>query len=121
MSVLDHFRRTDEPHAIPGDDVWDALRNERRRRIIQYAAQMDSGEAVSLGVLADDLSAAEYGPEYTSGERKAVYVALYQRHLDNLDQVDVVDYDPDRGVVRRGSRAGELAGALRAVAEAIHG
>jgi hypothetical protein len=48
-----------------------------------------------------------------------MYNSLYQVHLSKLDDIDAVEYDPDRGVVRPGPAAGQLARALDAASEVI--
>jgi hypothetical protein len=122
VSVLDFVRNTGDSHApaaLPVDDVWEVFRNPRRRMVIRYVANMPSGGAVSLGVLASDLAEQEYGPGYSSSERKCIYNALYQVHLEKLDAVGAVEYDADRGIVRPGASVSRLASALDAVAEVV--
>ncbi|MFB6166124.1 MAG: hypothetical protein ABEJ31_13265 [Haloarculaceae archaeon] len=38
-----------------------------------------------------------------------MYIALYQSHLDKLDEFDVVAYDDDRGTIERGPNHATLA------------
>ena len=122
MSVLDLVRRSADPapaDALPAGEVWEVFRNHRRRRVIRYAASMNPGDAVTLGALADTLTAREHTSDYSSADRKCVYNSLYQIHLEKLDDIDAVDYDDERGVVRPGPQVGPLAEALDAASEVL--
>jgi hypothetical protein len=37
----------------------------------------------------------------SSNERQRVYIPLYQSHLPKLDEEGIIEYDKDRGVVRK--------------------
>lgn len=84
------------------DDVCAVIQNARRRLVIRAVA-LNPGET-SIGELSDLCAHYEQGPEFNSQERKRAYVALYQTHLDTLDDADVIQYDDDRGVVSPGPR-----------------
>jgi hypothetical protein len=122
VSVLDFVTgRSATPAAeIPADEIWEVFRNHRRRAVIQLVADMEPDDAVALGVLADHIARREFGPGFSSSERKTVYVGLYQTHLEKLDDVDAVNYDDERGVIRPGPTADPLADALDAVTAVIH-
>ena len=65
--------------------------------------------SASLGELAEHVAAKENDidrSELSSTQRKRVYIGLYQCHLPKMDDLDVVDYDQDRGTVelRNGSK-----------------
>jgi len=83
-------------------EIFDVLRNKRRRYLLHYmkAAEGD----VELGDLATRIAAWEYGEavsEVTSAQRKRVYTTLQQTHLPKMDEAEIVEFDSDRGIVRR--------------------
>lgn len=103
-----------EPDAPPEPDlsldlVFEILKNERRRFVLQY--MVDRDEQVALGTLAEHIAARENDTtpdQLTSQERKRVYVGLYQCHLPKMDSANIVDFDKDRGTIALGPNAGEL-------------
>jgi hypothetical protein len=123
MSFLDLVRSSANTSAGGPDlsegDVWEAFRNPRRRAVIRYVASLDEGDVIALGALVDDLARQEYGPDYASSDRKCMYNSLYQIHLEKLDDIQAVEYDSERGVVRPGPAAGQLARALDAASEVL--
>ena len=83
-------------HAIPTapDDVFTAVSNERRRRVILSLTQSD--DAVTVSELAVELAAMEElidPSEVTSKQRTRIYISLIQNHLGQLDSLGVVAYD----------------------------
>lgn len=99
---------SDQPQ-LSLDTVFDALRNARRRRTLQYLDVSDG--SIELGELAERIAADENDKstgEITYAERKRVYVALYQCHLPKLDDMDIVSYDESRGIVERRESAAQL-------------
>jgi hypothetical protein len=59
-------------------------------------------EPVELGDVAEQVAAWEYDTDISQvsyDERKRVYTALQQSHLPKMDDVGVVDFDKNRGVV----------------------
>jgi hypothetical protein len=123
MSLLSIVRSSTNTPAggpdLPEEDVWEVFRNPRRRAVIQYVASLNEDDVIALGALVDDLSHQEYGRGYASSDRKCMYNSLYQVHLEKLDDIQAVEYDPDRGVVRPGAAAGHLARALDAASEVL--
>lgn len=94
---------------LPLDQVFDALSKARRRRTLRYLHERD--ERVSLSDLAEHVAAIENGTDTDklgSQERKRVYVSLYQCHLPKLDDLDVVEYDGNRGHAELGPAATQL-------------
>jgi hypothetical protein len=82
-------------------EVFELLKNERRRRVIEYLKDEDDGET-TLDVLAEHIAALENDidvRQLSSSQRKRVYIALYQCHLPKMDNFGVIDYDKDRGTV----------------------
>jgi len=87
-------------------DIHDVLRNDRRRRTIEYLTRV--GETT-----ARDLS--EFIAEKESGEsppprnvRQSVYVTLQQTHLPKLADLDIIEYDEDSKTVRLDSHAEDV-------------
>lgn len=82
------------------DVVFDILSSPRRRYVLYYLRQ--TGEPVQLTDLAEQVAAWENETdpsEITEQERKRVYVSLYQTHIPRLDEVGIVDYDQDSGMI----------------------
>lgn len=69
------------------DVVYDILRNERRRRVLEYLHDESEG-SVSVGALAEHLA-----DEDTSQARKRCYIALVQSHLPRMDSREIIEYD----------------------------
>jgi len=100
------------------DLVFEVLKNERRRRVLQFLR--DSSGTVSLSDVAEHIAAIENDkPEkaLSSQERKRVYVGLYQCHLPKMDDTNVVDFDGNRGTIDLGDNAEQLYPFLEAEAE----
>lgn len=97
------------------DEVFDVLSSTRRRHVV-HALAANGGE-MSVGALSRQLARWENDlpadRDVTAKQRKRVYTALRQSHLPKLDEVGVVDYDPDRGTVAFTRRADFLRPYLR--------
>jgi len=90
-------------------EIFDVLRNQRRRYVLQYLKRMD--DPVELGELATQVAAWEYDTsvdEVSSEQRKRVYTTLQQTHLDKMDEAGIVEYDADRGVIRSTDQTADL-------------
>lgn len=90
-------------------EIFDVLRNQRRRYVLQYLKQVD--DPVELGDLATQVAAWEYDTtvdEVSSEQRKRVYTTLQQTHLDKMAEAGIVDYDSDRGVIRSTDQTANL-------------
>jgi hypothetical protein len=88
------------------DLVFQVLKNQRRRNVLLYLKQHE--DPASLGDLSEFIAAKENGKEeaaLTSQERKRAYVGLYQCHLPMMDDVGVVDFNKDRGIISLTPRA----------------
>jgi hypothetical protein len=106
---------TDRPHERPTgsedeefgpDDVFHLLQNQRRRRVLRCLRGVEG--TVSMSDLTEQVAAWEHGTTVealTSTQRQRVYIALYQRHLPKLDDMDVLDYNQSRGFVTPRTRA----------------
>ncbi|WP_458185070.1 DUF7344 domain-containing protein [Haladaptatus sp. NG-WS-4] len=87
-------------HDLSKEDVFTALGNERRRYAVHYLLR-DEGD-VEIGDLAVQIAAWENGKgveDITPQERRRVYNALQQVHLPKMDEVGIIQFDADRGVV----------------------
>jgi hypothetical protein len=97
-----------EAEALPLDTVFEMLRNERRRRVLEY---LEAEPETTLSDLAEHIAAQENDTtvrKLSSQERKRVYVGLYQCHLPKMDGSGIIDFDGDRGDVERTERADQL-------------
>jgi hypothetical protein len=88
------------------DVMFEVLKNERRRFVLRH---FDENEGpVALGDLAEHVAARENDKpvrELSSGERKRVYVGLYQCHLPKMDDAGIVDFNRNRGRIELGPNA----------------
>ena len=88
------------------DVMFEILKNERRRFVLKYFEDREG--PVALGDLAEHVAAKENDKperELTSGERKRVYVGLYQCHLPKMDDAGIVDFNRNRGRIELGENA----------------
>lgn len=103
------------PSDLTRDEVFDVLSSTRRRLVVH--ALVGNGGKTSIGALSTRLAQWENDlsddRDVTARQRKRVYTALRQSHLPRLDEVGVVDYDPDRGTVELTARADALRPYLR--------
>lgn len=82
-------------------EIFDLLKNERRRQVIAFLKTQDDNTA-SLSRLAEHIAALENEIEetqVTSTQRKRVYISLYQTHLPKLDDYGVIEFHRERGSV----------------------
>lgn len=85
------------------DQVFEILKNQRRRYVLQYLRAVDG--QVTLSDLSEQIAAWENDKEVrqiTSSERKRVYVGLYQCHLPKMDGMDVVSFNKPRAIIEPG-------------------
>jgi len=104
------------------DTVFSLLSNERRRIVVQATAVADS--QLGLGTLAERVAAREHDKpmrQITAKERKNVYIALYQQHLDKLDAAGVIQYDDRAKTVEATTLAVRLCQAIDDVHRQTHG
>ena len=91
---------TGEDFRLTTTDVFDVLKNERRREVIRYLYEHDG--SADLSDVAEYIAARENDTDVrqlTSQERKRVRIALYQCHLPRMDALGVVDFDRNRGTI----------------------
>lgn len=109
VSDVDAPPAKDVPASLSLDIVFDMLKNERRRRVLRYLKTNDG--PFTLGELAEHIAALENDKSVqalSSGERKRVYVGLYQCHLPRMDDAGVIEFDRNRGSVELGPNADQL-------------
>lgn len=100
---------TQASSSLPLDQMFEILKNERRRTVLHYLN--DHEGPVALGDLAEHVAAVENDttvPQVTSRERKCVYVGLYQCHLPKMDDMDIVEFNQNRGRIELGPNAAQL-------------
>jgi hypothetical protein len=107
-SLPEETSDTDEqsPEALPLDQAFGILKNQRRRHVLEYLYEADG--AVSLSEVAEQIAAWENDKEVrqiSSSERKRVYVGLYQCHLPKMDDVGVISFNKPRGIIELGENA----------------
>jgi hypothetical protein len=84
---------------IPESDVYHLLSNERRREALSVLWEFD--DELTVRVLSEQIASIE--AEMTPAprpHRASVYNALHQTHLPKLAAYGLVEYDPDRKLVR---------------------
>mgnify|MGYP000099501693 CR=1 FL=1 len=99
-SHINESADTGDGQRLTTTDVFDVLKNDRRRAVIRYLHE--HGGSAELSDLAEHVAARENDTSVrrlTSQERKRVRIALYQCHLPRMDALGVVDFDNDRGTV----------------------
>lgn len=85
--------------SIPESDVYHLLSNPRRRETLSVL--WERPEPVTLRELSERIAAAEAGVDPAPRLlRESVYNGLHQTHLPKLGEFGLVEYDPDRKVVR---------------------
>lgn len=94
-------------HSAPTtDEIFHVLQNERRRNALRYLQGKD--EPVRMRDLAEQVAAWEHDTtvvQLSSTQRQRVYIPLYQSHLPKLDEMGVITYQQNRGIVQREPRA----------------
>lgn len=104
-STADEREAASEPE-LSLDVMFEILKNERRRFVLKYFEDREG--PVALGDLAEHVAAKENDKperELTSGERKRVYVGLYQCHLPKMNDAGIVDFNRNRGRIELGENA----------------
>lgn len=92
--------RQSPERALSNQDVYEVLRNERRRYAL-HALSLAEGP-VSVRDLADRVAAWEHDvpvAALSDRERHRAYTSLQQVHLPRLAEADLVRVDEERGVV----------------------
>jgi hypothetical protein len=106
--------------ALSQDVVFDILSSSRRRYVL-YRLRETEGP-VELTELAEQVAAWENDTDtdqITEQERKRVYVSLYQTHIPRLDEVGLITYDKDTGMIELADDATEIDDYLSSGADRI--
>ena len=102
-------REEEEPPALPLDQVFEIAKNERRRHALRFLGDREG--PVELGTLAEHIAAVENDTTVeaiSSQERKRVYVGLYQCHLPKMDDMKIVEFNQNRGLIELGPNADQI-------------
>ena len=89
------------PEGLLRADVFELLKNSRRRSVLAYFYEQRS-DAVSLQELVDYVTARETNRDagaIDADDRTAVYVSLHQTHLPRLEEHGTIEYDRNGNVV----------------------
>jgi len=84
------------------NDAFMLLSNSRRRKVMRFLEDSDK-QYHSLSEISEVLAAEENDKpkeNVRSGERKSVYIPLYQEHLPKLDKHNVIEYNSDRNIFK---------------------
>jgi hypothetical protein len=102
---------TDElERELPLDIVFEIIRNERRRLVLQCLDESDD-ETLKLGDLSERIAAIENDTSeeaLSAQQRKRVYVGLYQCHLPKMADAGVIEFDKKRGTISQGPNVAQL-------------
>jgi len=97
----------DEPSELSKDEAFELLNNPRRRYVL-YLLDDAPEDGLEIGELASLVAAWEQDTpvaDLTQQQRKRVYVSLYQTHVVRMEDLGVVEFDRDSGVVRLTERS----------------
>lgn len=85
---------------LPEGDAYALLSNPRRRETVETLLEAAEAE-LSLRELSELVATRETGcVPAPRTHRASVYNALHQTHLPKLHALDIVDYDPNRKLIR---------------------
>lgn len=96
----------DEAPPLELDQIFEILKNRRRRKVLHFLEEHEG--TATLSELAEHIAALENDTtvrQITSGQRKRVYVGLYQCHLPKMDDMAIVEFEKNRGNVELGPSA----------------
>jgi hypothetical protein len=112
--VAQQESQSDTGGGLSESEIFDLLRNSRRRAVLSHLIQ--EGEGVAISELTERVATEEYGvtrEELSSDQYKRVYTGLYQCHLPRLAKHDVIDFDKDEKLVTlrdEGAKVGSYLG-----------
>lgn len=94
--------RNDSPestaHPISVDDIFDALSDRRRRKLLRSLRDHDG--SLSISSAAEELAIAHCdGPKYRypDEEIEQIYLSLSDDHVPKLEAQGLIEYDRERG------------------------
>lgn len=85
-----------DSRSIPTGELLRLVADEDRRQVVEYLAETEDGSAT----VADLAVVLETDSPAPGARPEEMAIALNHRHLPKLDEAGVVDYDPDRELVR---------------------
>jgi len=98
---------TDRPADLDEREIHDVLRNDRRRLALEALREQDGRSTVRD--LSERIATQETGEEPPpQDKRQSVYVSLHQTHLPKLDELAIVEYNPDEKDVTLTDRIQEV-------------
>ncbi|MGQ4555195.1 DUF7344 domain-containing protein [Halobellus sp. GM3] len=96
-----------DEESLDAAEIHDVLRNDRRRLVLERLRAGDGTESVSE--LAEHIGGIEAGESPPPRNvRQSVYVSLHQTHLPKLDELGIVEYDPDAKTVSLAHNASDV-------------
>ncbi|MWV41692.1 hypothetical protein [Natrialba sp. INN-245] len=96
------------PNPLSEGEIFEILANGRRRETLRHLTETRDG-AVTLSSLAIAIATAESGQSPPPPRvRESVWSSLHQTHLPKLDELGVVRYDSDSGIVTLCDQAREI-------------
>lgn len=99
------FENPNEPSAetMELDEFFGILSNSRRRTVIRYMSKNQDEAPFKLGPIAEEIAVIENDKDSVSAlksqERKRVYVALQQAHIDKIEDYGAIDYNKNRSEI----------------------
>ena len=105
----DHDTTENDRDELTRDEVFELFNNPRRRYVLYLLDEEPDG--MSIGDLTDEVAAWEEEStveNLTQQQRKRVYVSLYQTHIVKMDELGVVEFDRDSGVVELTPKADRI-------------
>lgn len=76
------------PIDLSHDDLFNLCRVERRRHAISIMANVS--DVIPMRTLVDEVTAREFGSDWTTDNRTTVYTTFYQQHISVLEDADVL-------------------------------
>jgi DNA-binding transcriptional ArsR family regulator len=108
-TMNDHDTTENDRDELTRDEVFELFNNPRRRYVLYLLEEEPDG--MSIGDLTDEVTAWEEEStveNLTQQQRKRVYVSLYQTHIVKMDELGVVEFDRDSGVVELTPKADRI-------------
>ncbi|SEO20307.1 hypothetical protein SAMN04487948_10162 [Halogranum amylolyticum] len=87
------------PDSLERTDLYDALSSERRQIALEHLhSHIGPLSVQDLAAYVASVETGESPPP--KDDQRSVHIALHQTHLPKLDQLGLLEYDQDAGVVR---------------------
>ena len=101
--------QTSRGNSLEESEIFHILGNDRRRAIVTLLAE--SPERIDVSDIATEIAERETDTSPAPNNLyKSVYVSLQQTHLPQLEEDDVIDYDPDSKTIRPGAHFEDVLG-----------